>query len=210
MTGDHLEWQLTVPPGPQEQEASILLNLRPAQDPTQALRGVLEYNELAWLSPAPNSSEGILDLDELRRIFPDYFPMPWFAGKARVHPAYPTISLAGTPRTGMSSASIPLPRELDIHPNAWNGYSRKRGCTSLHSSVGYKGMVQRTFSEQRTGCDVRSLIRLVGGAGVSHSRGGGIGDIRAGASLALTAVFIRVDPTTDSQRGRRSWPHLRT
>src|SRR5215208_6242781 len=56
MTGDHLEWQLTVEPGPEEQEASILLNLRPAQDPKKALRGVVEYNELAWLSPAPKSS----------------------------------------------------------------------------------------------------------------------------------------------------------
>jgi hypothetical protein len=55
MTGDHLEWQLTVPPGPEEQEASILLNLRAAQDPKKALRGVLEYNELAWLSPTPKS-----------------------------------------------------------------------------------------------------------------------------------------------------------
>jgi hypothetical protein len=94
MPGDHLEWQLTVPPEPEGQEASILLNLRPAQDPKKALRGVVEYNELAWLSPArksaaPNSGEWILDLDELRRIFPDYFPMPWFTGKARVHPSYP-------------------------------------------------------------------------------------------------------------------------
>jgi hypothetical protein len=101
MTGDHLEWQLTVEPGPEEQEASILLNLRPAQDPKKALRGVLEYNELAWLSPAPKSSEWILDLDELRRNFPDYFPMPWFTGKARVHPSYPTISLVGMPRMGI-------------------------------------------------------------------------------------------------------------
>jgi hypothetical protein len=49
MSGDHLEWQVTVEPGPEEQEASILLNLRLAQDPKKALRGVLEYNELAWL-----------------------------------------------------------------------------------------------------------------------------------------------------------------
>jgi hypothetical protein len=92
MAGDHLEWQLTVEPGPEE------------QDPKKALRGVLEYNELAWLSPAPKSSkssEWILDLDELRRIFPDYFPMPWFTGKARVHPSYPTMSLAGMPRMGI-------------------------------------------------------------------------------------------------------------
>ena len=106
MTGDHLEWQLTVSPGPEEQEASILLNLRPAQDTKKALRGVLECNELAWLSPAPKtpapkSSEWVLDLDELRRIFPDYFPMPWFTGKARVQPSYPTMSLAGMPRTGI-------------------------------------------------------------------------------------------------------------
>jgi hypothetical protein len=106
MTGDHLEWQLTVEPGPEEQEASILLNLRPAQDPKKALRGVLEYNELAWLSPAPKtpapkSSEWVLDLDELRRVFPDYFPMPWFTGKVRVHPSYPSMSLAGMPRTGI-------------------------------------------------------------------------------------------------------------
>ena len=101
MTGDHLEWQLTVEPGPDEQEASILLNLRPAQDPKKALRSVLEYNELAWLSPAPKSSEWIVDLDELRRIFPDYFPMGWFTGKARVEPSYPTMSLAGMPRTGI-------------------------------------------------------------------------------------------------------------
>jgi hypothetical protein len=47
MTGDHLEWQLSVEPGSEEHEASILLNLRPAQDPKKALRGVLEYNELA-------------------------------------------------------------------------------------------------------------------------------------------------------------------
>src|SRR5215218_3551079 len=98
MTGDHLEWQLTVEPGPEEQEASILLNLRQAQDPKKALRGVLEYNELAWLSPAQNSNEWIVDLDELPRIFPDYFPMPWFTGKARVHPSYPTMSLARMPR----------------------------------------------------------------------------------------------------------------
>jgi hypothetical protein len=91
MAGDHLEWQLSVEPGPEEQEASILLNLRPAQDPKKALRGVLEYNELAWLSPAPKSSEWILD----------YFPMPWFTGKARVHPSYPTMSLAGMPRMGI-------------------------------------------------------------------------------------------------------------
>jgi hypothetical protein len=101
MAGDHLEWQLTVEPGPEEQEASILLNLRPAQDPKKALRGVLEYNELAWLSPAPKSSEWILDLDELRRIFPDYFPMPWFTGKVRVQPSYPPMSLAGLPRMGI-------------------------------------------------------------------------------------------------------------
>ena len=101
MSGDHLEWQLTVEPEPEEQEASILLNLRPAQDPKKALRGVLEYNELAWLSPAPKSSEWILDLDELRRIFPDYFPMPWFTGKATVHPSYPPMSLAGMPRMGI-------------------------------------------------------------------------------------------------------------
>ena len=101
MTGDNLEWQLTVEPGPEEQEASILLNLRPAQDPKKALRGVVEYNELAWLSPAQNSSEWIVDLDELRRNFPDYFPMPWFTGKARVRPSYSTMSLAGTPRTGI-------------------------------------------------------------------------------------------------------------
>ena len=58
MVGDHLEWQLTVEPGPEEQEeASILLNLRPAQDPKKALRGVLErprqklcntWVEFAW------------------------------------------------------------------------------------------------------------------------------------------------------------------
>ena len=101
MAGDHLEWQLTVEPGPEEQEASILLNLRPAQDPKKALRGVLEYNELAWLSPAPKSSEWIVDLDELRRIFPDYFPMGWFTGKARVQPSYPPMSLAGMPRMGI-------------------------------------------------------------------------------------------------------------
>ena len=106
MAGDHLEWQLTVEPGPEEQEASILLNLRPAQDSKKALRGVLEYNELAWLSPAPKSpalksSDWILDLDELRRIFPDYFPMPWFTGKVRVQPSYPNMSLAGIPRTGI-------------------------------------------------------------------------------------------------------------
>ena len=95
MSGDHLEWQVTVEPGPEEQEASILLSLRSAQDPKKALRGVLEYNELAWLSPAPKSSEWIVDLDELRRIFPDYFPMGWFTGKARVNPSYPTMSLAG-------------------------------------------------------------------------------------------------------------------
>jgi hypothetical protein len=100
MTGDHLDWQLIVEPGPEEQEASILLNLRPAQDLKKALRGVVEYNELAWLSPAPKSSEWIVDLDELRRIFPDYFPMPWFTGKARVH--HPTsMSLAGMPRMGI-------------------------------------------------------------------------------------------------------------
>jgi hypothetical protein len=29
------------------------------------------------------------------------FPMPWFTGKARVHPSYPSMSLAGTPRTGI-------------------------------------------------------------------------------------------------------------
>src|SRR5215203_4089661 len=106
MEGDHLEWQLTVEPGPEEQEASILLNLRPAQDPKEALRNVVEYNELAWLSPAPKSAgpnpgEWILDLDELRRIFPDSFPMPWFTGRVRFHPSYPTMSLAGTPRTGI-------------------------------------------------------------------------------------------------------------
>ena len=102
MTGDHLEWQLSVEPGPEEQEeASILLNLRPAQDLKKALRGVVEYNELAWLSPAQNSNEWIVDLDELRRIFPDYFPMPWFTGKARVQPSYPPMSLAGMPRMGI-------------------------------------------------------------------------------------------------------------
>ena len=101
MSGDHLEWQLSVEPGAEEQEASILLNLRPAQDPKKALRGVLEYNELAWLSPEPKSSEWIVDLDELRRIFPDYFPMGWFTGKARVQPSYPTMSLAGMPRMGI-------------------------------------------------------------------------------------------------------------
>jgi len=101
MTGDHLEWQLAVPPGPEEQEASILRWPEIEQDPKKALRGVVEYNELAWLSSAPKSSEWILDLDELRRIYPDYFPMPWFTGKVRVQPSYPTMSLAGTPRTGI-------------------------------------------------------------------------------------------------------------
>src|SRR5215216_5722196 len=101
MSGDHLVWQVTVEPAPEEQVASILLSLRLAQDPKKALRSVLEYNELAWLSPAPKSSEWIVDLDELRRIFPDYFPMPWFTGKARVHRSYPTMSLAGMPRMGI-------------------------------------------------------------------------------------------------------------
>ena len=112
MRGDHLEWQLTGPPGPSDQGASLLVNLRPAQAPAQALRGVLEYNELAWLSPVPGSSEWILDLDELRKRFPDYFPMPWFTGKARVYPSYRTASLAVTPRTGIEfrfDSSTPEP-----------------------------------------------------------------------------------------------------
>jgi hypothetical protein len=40
MTGDHLEWRLTVEPGPEEQEASILLNLRQAQDPSTLRRSI--------------------------------------------------------------------------------------------------------------------------------------------------------------------------
>jgi hypothetical protein len=40
-------------------------------------------------------------LDELRRILPDYFPKPWFTGKVRVQPSYPTMSLAGMPRMGI-------------------------------------------------------------------------------------------------------------
>ena len=110
--GDYLQWQLTVSPEPEEQEVTILFSLRPTQDPTQALRGVLEYNELAWLSPAPDSDEWILNLDELRRIFPNYFPMPWFKGKARVYPTYRTTSLAGSPRTGIAfrfDSSTPEP-----------------------------------------------------------------------------------------------------
>ena len=92
MTGDHLEWQLTVEPETEEQEASILLNLRPAQDPKKALRGVLEYNELAWLSPAPKSSEWILDLDELRRIFPITSRCPGSQGRFESsHPTPPCL-----------------------------------------------------------------------------------------------------------------------
>jgi hypothetical protein len=89
MAGHHLEWQLSVEPGPEEQEeASILLNLRPAQDPKKALRGVLEYNELAWLSPDPKSREWILDLDELRRIFPITSRCP--GSKGRQESSHPT------------------------------------------------------------------------------------------------------------------------
>ena len=92
MTGDHLEWQLTVEPAPEEQEASILLNLRPAQDPKKALRGVLEYNELAWLSPAPKSNEWIVDLDELRRNSPITSRWPGSQGRQEFsHPTSPCL-----------------------------------------------------------------------------------------------------------------------
>jgi hypothetical protein len=40
MTGDHLEWQLTVPPGPEEQEASI-----PLSYPIQLLGGLARQGE---------------------------------------------------------------------------------------------------------------------------------------------------------------------
>src|SRR5215203_5735940 len=36
-----------------------------------------------------------------------------------------------------------------------SGHSRKSECRLLHNSVGYKGLVQGAFSEQRKECDVR-------------------------------------------------------
>jgi len=122
MVGDYVYWQLTVPPREGEQEVSILFNLRPTDNPVQALHYILQYNEITWLSPAPEHGEWILDLDELRRSFPDkYIPMSWFGGtvqvypsgipdyppmswsmeRIRVPPSYPETSLAGTPRTGV-------------------------------------------------------------------------------------------------------------
>jgi hypothetical protein len=56
---------------------------------------------------------------------------------------------------------------------------------ALSYNVGYKETGQGAFSEQRKGCVRRYVIRLVGGAGFSHSRVGGIGDVRAGAALAV-------------------------
>lgn len=101
LRGDYINWQLTVPPGEEEQEASILFNLRPTDDPARALHHVVQYNEIGWLTPISDSDEWMLDLDELRKSFPGYFPMPWFTGRVRVYPNYPATSLAGTSRTGI-------------------------------------------------------------------------------------------------------------
>ena len=58
---------------------------------------------------------------------------------------------------------------------------------ALSYSVGYKGMVQRAFSERRKGCVRRYAVRGVDGAGGGHSLVVGLHDVRAGATLALKA-----------------------
>jgi hypothetical protein len=102
INGDHLEWQLTVPPKHEDQGVTILFNLRDTEDPTQALHYVAQYNEIAWLSPIQDSDEWTLDLDELRRIHPDYFPMSWFAGRVRIPPAYRDTFIGSNRRTGIA------------------------------------------------------------------------------------------------------------
>jgi hypothetical protein len=57
---------------------------------------------------------------------------------------------------------------------------------SLLQRVGYKGMVHRAFSERRKEeCVRRYAIRGGGGALDNRSRVGGIGDVHAGAALAV-------------------------
>jgi hypothetical protein len=100
--GDHLEWQLTVPPTHQNQGVTIFFNLRATDDPLGALHHVAQYNEIAWLSPTTaDFAEWILDLDELRRSYPDHFPMSWFAGRVRIPPAYRDTFTGSSPRTGI-------------------------------------------------------------------------------------------------------------
>jgi hypothetical protein len=101
LVGDHLEWQLTVPPEREEQGASILFNLRLVDNPMRALQSVARFNELTWLSPARDFNEWVLNLDELQKRFPDYFPMSWCRGRVHVYPTYPTRDMVGTPRTGI-------------------------------------------------------------------------------------------------------------
>jgi hypothetical protein len=50
-----------------------------------------------------------------------------------------------------------------------------------YTREGERGFLRATKGEFRR----YAIIRLVGGAEVSHSRVGGIGDVRAGASLAV-------------------------
>jgi hypothetical protein len=59
------------------------------------------------------------------------------------------------------------------------------GVCTLLQGVGYKGMVQRAFSERLKESVRRYAIRVVGGAGLSHSRLCSTRDLHAGASLAV-------------------------
>ena len=56
---------------------------------------------------------------------------------------------------------------------------------ALSYSVGYKAMVQRAFSERLKECDRRYAVRGGGAAVDNCSRLGGIGDVHAGAALAV-------------------------
>jgi len=64
------------------------------------------------------------------------------------------------------------------------GNSRKSRCRIVHNSVGYKRMVRRA-SQSNERSVTRYVIRVVGGAELSHSRLGSTRDVRAGASLAV-------------------------
>jgi hypothetical protein len=97
--GDFVHWQLTVPAAGDEQEARMLFNLRPTNDPINALRRVVEYNELRWLSPIPNANTWALDLNGLRSSFPAWLPMSWVVGRVRVSPTWRASDMAGSPRT---------------------------------------------------------------------------------------------------------------
>ena len=61
------------------------------------------------------------------------------------------------------------------------------GVCTLLQRVGYKGMLQRAFSERlKEECVRRYAVRGRGSPVDNRSRVGGIGDVHAGAALAVS------------------------